>query len=121
MQVDSGGGMMSVMNVTPLIDVVLVLLIIFMLVTPLSQHVYDVRVPQKATVQLPRQTLLDPIIVRYTAEKRIFINGEEIPPERLPTRLRELMTGRPDKLAFFAGDRHLNYQEAVRFMDRMRA
>lgn len=121
MQIPSGGGLQSSMNVTPLIDVVLVLLIIFMLVTPLTQHGYGVKVPQQTTVQLPREALPDQVVVRYTADRTIFLNTELVTSDRFAVRLRELVRNRPDRLIFFAGDRKLNYQEAVRFMDTVRA
>ena len=72
----------SDINVTPLVDVCLVLLIIFMVITPLLQMGYDVKVPPKATVDQP-QSLVDLVIVSITPQNQIFLNKQQVTPQQL--------------------------------------
>jgi len=78
MQVGGSGSIKSDINVTPLVDVVLVLLIIFMVITPVVQMGYLVRVPPKAPANLPPAAVQDQIILRFMPEQRMFINKDEI-------------------------------------------
>jgi biopolymer transport protein TolR len=78
MSVGGGGGVRGEINVTPLIDVVLVLLIIFMVITPMLQMGYDVNTPPEVESALPPPSS-DQIILRMDEQKRIYINKEIIP------------------------------------------
>ena len=90
MQVGGGGSMRSDINVTPLVDVVLVLLIIFMVITPVVQMGYLVRVPPKAPANLPPSAVQDQIILRLMDQQRMFINKDEITADQFPARLRDV-------------------------------
>src|SRR3954454_25162353 len=105
MQVGGSGSMRSDINVTPLVDVVLVLLIIFMVITPVVQMGYLVRVPPKAPANLPPSAVQDQIIFRLMPEGRIMINKEEVSAEQFPGRVRELLHGNTSKMVFFTGSR----------------
>src|SRR5688572_29478649 len=120
MQVGGAGSMQSDINVTPLVDVVLVLLIIFMVITPVVQMGYLVRVPPKAPSNLPPAVMQDQIILRVTEDNRMFINKEEVAPEMFSNRLREILKGNNSKMVFFAGDRNVNYDDTIRFLDKIR-
>jgi biopolymer transport protein ExbD len=109
----------SDINITPLVDVVLVLLIIFMVITPLLQMGYDVKVPPKATVDTPQPTL-DQLIVSLTAQNRIFLNKQELTAQQLAAQLSGILKNRRDKTVFFSGDDSANYGEVVRVMDIVR-
>src|SRR5512140_3276977 len=101
MGVGSGGGPKSEINVTPLVDVVLVLLIIFMVVQPLLQMGYIVQVPPNAPPQSPPPEVKDQIIVTLSANKEIFLNKEKIDPQNLAIRLQEVLRNRGSKVVFF--------------------
>src|SRR2546422_8101803 len=103
MQVAGSGTLNSNINVTPLVDVVLVLLIIFMVITPVVQMGYLVRVPPKAPANLPPSAVQDQIILRFMAEQRMFINKDELTADQFPQKLRDVMHGNPSKMVFFQG------------------
>ena len=97
MQVGGGGSLRSEINVTPLVDVVLVLLIIFMVITPVVQMGYLVRVPPKAPANLPPSAVQDQIILRLMPNNVIFINKEEVPEANFPGRIRDILHGNTHK------------------------
>src|SRR5437764_7247773 len=103
MQVGGSGSLRSDINVTPLVDVVLVLLIIFMVITPVVQMGYLVRVPPKAPSNLPPSAIQDQIVLRLMPDARIFINKDEVTPEQFPVRLRDILHGNTSKMIFFQG------------------
>src|SRR5437867_8087468 len=120
MQVGGSGSMRSDINVTPLVDVVLVLLIIFMVITPVVQMGYLVRVPPKAPANLPPSAVQDQIILRFMAEKRMFINKDELPADQFPSKLREVLHGNQSKMVFFQGAPENDYDSTMRFLDTAR-
>jgi biopolymer transport protein TolR len=120
MQVGGGGSLRSDINVTPLVDVVLVLLIIFMVITPVVQMGYLVKVPPKAPANLPPAAVNDQIILRLMPDNRILINKDDVPPEQFPQRIRELLHGNTSKMIFFAGSRDVDYEATMKFLDMAR-
>lgn len=120
MQVGGSGNLQSNINVTPLVDVCLVLLIIFMVITPVVQMGYLVKVPPKAPpVAVPESS--DQIILRLTADSRIFINKEEVAKEQFPNRIREILKGNTSKMVFFSGERDVDYETTMAFLDMARS
>ena len=113
MQVGGSGSMRSDINVTPLVDVVLVLLIIFMVV----QMGYLVKVPPKAPANLPPSAVQDQIILRLVSGGRVMINKEEMDMAQFPNRVRELLRGNTSKMVFFSGARDVDYETTMRFLD----
>jgi biopolymer transport protein TolR len=113
--------MRSDINVTPLVDVVLVLLIIFMVITPVVQMGYLVRVPPKAPANLPPSAIQDQIVLRLAPNNRVFINKEEMTEEQFPNRIREVLHGNSSKMVFFAGGRDVDYESTMRFLDLARS
>jgi biopolymer transport protein TolR len=112
----AGGGYKSDINITPLVDIVLVLLIIFMVITPLLQMGYDVKVPPKAQVDTPLPPS-DQLIVSLTPSGRIYLNKEQLDSQQLGLRLSEILKNRRDKTVFFSADDTVTYGDAARVMD----
>ena len=121
MQVGGSGTVKSDINVTPLVDVVLVLLIIFMVITPVVQMGYLVRVPPKAPANLPPSAVQDQIILRLQADKSILINKEVVTQDQFPARIREIIHGNQSKMVFFQGSPEVDYDTTIRFLDSARA
>lgn len=111
-----GSGVKSEINVTPLVDVVLVLLIIFMVIVPLSQLGYAVDTPPKVTTAVPLPTE-DQIIVRMDEQGETWINKEKVPFAQFGPRLREVTKNRERKIVFFAADGELPYDQVAAFLD----
>jgi biopolymer transport protein ExbD len=120
MDMGGGGGPKSEINVTPLVDVVLVLLIIFMVVQPLLQMGYVVQVPPNAPPQANPPDVKDQIIVTITASKDVYLNKERIELQNLPIRLQEVLRNRGSKVVFFSADDSVLYGRAMEVMDTVR-
>jgi biopolymer transport protein ExbD len=110
----------SDINITPLVDVVLVLLIIFMVITPLLQMGYEVKVPPKAQVDNPSINP-DQLIVSLMTPNRLYLNKQELTAPQLSTQLSSILKNRRDKTVFFSGDDGTTYGEVARVMDLCRS
>jgi biopolymer transport protein ExbD len=104
-------------NVTPLIDIVLVLLIIFMVMTPVMLKELVAKVPQKNTELVPQPPGDNPIIVELDASDRLSLNGEALAPEALADQVGERLRHDRQKVVFFKIDDDANYGRAVKVMD----
>ena len=120
MDLGAGSRPRSEINVTPLVDVVLVLLIIFMVVQPLLQMGYDVQVPPNNTNPNPDPPPADMIVVSLAPNKDIFINREKVEMGSLPVRIAELLRNRASKIVFFSCEDSVNYGDAMKVMDIIR-
>jgi biopolymer transport protein ExbD/biopolymer transport protein TolR len=98
----------SDINVTPLVDVVLVLLIIFMVITPLLQRGKAVTLPQAKLVSELKQG--DPILLSVTRDKKIFVDKNEVKKENLAEALTSEMAALPGSPVMLKGDRELDYK-----------
>src|SRR6187549_3881937 len=101
MQVGGSGSVKSDINVTPLVDVVLVLLIIFMVITPVVQMGYLVCRLLLEKKKLPPSAINDQIVLRLFPNDRVFINKEEMNSSTFPNRIREILHGNQSKMVFF--------------------
>lgn len=111
----------SDINITPLVDVVLVLLIIFMVITPLLQMGYDVKVPPKVNQPENQPPPTDLVIISLTPQNKMFLNKEEVNAQTLSLRLTEILKNRSNKTVFFSGDDAANYGEVIKTMDLCRS
>ncbi|MEK6608863.1 MAG: biopolymer transporter ExbD, partial [Myxococcota bacterium] len=121
MHVGGGKGARAEINVTPLVDVVLVLLIIFMVLTPLVLREMKLAVPRKAEVSLPLEVAAQQVVLRYGRDRRVLVNDEAVPLAELEQRLRAVYAARRDKVIFFDVEDDANYGESVRVMDVAKA
>lgn len=107
-------------NVTPLVDVVLVLLIIFMVLTPLLQLGYDVNVPPKKTALASEVSSKMQLIVTQVEPGKVYLNREQVDIKQLPLRLTDILKNRNDKTVFYSADDELNYGSVMTTMDIIR-
>ncbi|MCE9668771.1 biopolymer transporter ExbD [Myxococcus stipitatus] len=127
MAFDLGGGKKGLkpsMNVTPLVDVVLVLLIIFMVVTPLLTKQMWMTVPAKNDKQEeqppPPPDALPPVVLTVDRGGVLRINREEVPRDQVVARLKRMLNARPDKIVFFDAGDDVPYGAAMDVLDLAR-
>ena len=120
-----GKGVAPQMNVTPLVDVVLVLLIIFMVITPLLSKNFWVHLPKQEKEEVTRDELqadpTPPLVLHVGAGRLIQVNGTEVPFEELRERLKRMFAARDDHVLFFDAADDAEYGFAVEAMDQARA
>jgi len=132
---DSGSNLQSEINITPLVDVVLVLLIIFMVVVPLLMQGYDVNIPKTSTNPVPAQAqesrlilIISPTGCRILGPSageglppdcRVTLGDQNIAATELPARVGEILGSRPAerRVLFLAADDRLNYEGVLRILD----
>jgi biopolymer transport protein TolR len=132
---DSGSGLQSEINITPLVDVVLVLLIIFMVVVPLLLQGYDVKIPKTSTNVVPAQAqesrlilIISPAGCRILGPSageglptdcRVTLGDQKIAATELPARVGDILGSRPPekRVLFLAADDRMNYEGVLRILD----
>jgi len=113
------GGVKSDINVTPLVDVMLVLLIIMMIVAPMLQKGVDVKLPQAAnTVDKPETQ--EQTVIAVAADKRMYLNSVPVREDDLRAKVQEALESKKEKIVLIKGDEDAPYSAIMATMDRLR-
>ena len=113
---DSQDSVIADINVTPLVDVMLVLLIIFMITAPMLHHGIEVALPKAEADAIP-QRIDDPLVLSINRDGLIYLQDEPIHPSQLMERLTPIIQARGDKTVYVKGDRELAYGRIIELLD----
>jgi biopolymer transport protein TolR len=123
MGMSTGGGGSSLnneINVTPMIDVLLVLLIIFMMIIPMSRKAIDTQLPDPNPQPVTPQVVPDQIVLEVLPDDKYAINKEPVEKDALFKRLKDIYDPRPEKIIFIKGDTSVKYANVIWAMDQSR-
>jgi biopolymer transport protein TolR len=112
-----GGAMLGEINVTPLVDVVLVLLLVFMVTAPMMSRGIDVSLP---VANQPQTQEEERVAVTIAANERIYIGDQLVTPALLEDRLRAMMEGRTSKVVYLRADESLRYGRVIAVVDTIK-
>jgi biopolymer transport protein TolR len=114
------GGFQSEPNLTPMIDVLLVLLIIFMVIIPMGRKAFDVQLPDPTAPPPPKNQKVNQIVLEVLPGDQYLINKTPYTKDQLFKALQEVYDKRPEKILFVKGDPEVKYQEVIYGMDMAR-
>lgn len=107
---------LSEINVTPLVDVMLVLLIIFMVTAPMMQEGVSVDLPEAKASELQREQTADEVVISLAGPGNIFVNDVQIKEDQLEAKIKELTGDRPTRDVYLRGDKTVPYGLVARIM-----
>jgi biopolymer transport protein ExbD len=119
-QLQQGGKVVPVINVTPLVDVVLVLLIIFMVIVPLLEKEMIVNLPADTRSEATPPPANDQILIDLQADGKVTVAGVVVARDRLEATIADALAGRERRVVFFAADDEARYGDAVAVLDAAR-
>jgi len=114
------GGYTSEPNLTPMIDVLLVLLIIFMVIIPMGRKAFDVQLPDPTAEKPPPNQKVNQIVLEVNSGQQFLINKAPVAKDQLYAKLKEIYDPRPEKIIFIKGDPEVIYQDVIFAMDQAR-
>ena len=119
MSTGGGGGFNAEPNVTPMIDVLLVLLIIFMILVPMSRKALDLQLPDPTPAPATPNANPDQIVLEVQKDGSYLINKQPVPagPQGLAQKIHETYDQRPEKIIFIKADPTVKYQQVIEAMD----
>ena len=115
---ESGQGYLSDINVTPLVDVMLVLLIIFMVTAPMMMHGVKVNLPKTESKSI--KTKEDPLLLTITKQKLVFIEDYKVELKALKKKLKKIFANRAEKEILLQGDRDVPYGFVIKVMSQVK-
>jgi biopolymer transport protein ExbD/biopolymer transport protein TolR len=119
---DEGGRVNSNINVTPMVDVMLVLLIIFMVVTPMLQKGINVDLARTNNPEaMPDADKEDALLVAVTRDGKVFFGNDQIQPEDLTNKIKDRIAAKTDKRVFIRADARAKYGRVVEVVDDVRS
>ena len=115
-------GAVSDINVTPMVDVMLVLLIIFMVITPMLQHGTSVNMARAYnTRDMQDADKEDAVLLAVTRDGKIFLQSDQIQPDQITTKVKDMIADKLDKTVYVKSDRDAKYGVVVTVVDNVRA
>src|SRR5215472_16364308 len=119
---DEGSKVSSEINVTPMVDVMLVLLIIFMVVTPMLQKGISVDMAKvNNPEQMPDADKEDALLVSITRDGKVYFGSEQMPVDTLTGKVKDRLANKPDKRVYVKADMRARYGSVVQVVDAVRA
>ena len=119
---DEGKKVNSDINVTPMVDVMLVLLIIFMVITPMLQHGHAVELAKANNPeQMPDADKEDAILIAITRDNKVYLNNDQMAPDQLADKVRDRLANKADKRVYVKADARAKYGTVVAVVDNVRS
>ncbi len=113
-----GKGVKNEINVTPLVDVVLVLLIIFMVITPMLQRGKDVNLPKSANVEAEKKG--DPLVLSVTTDGKVYVEANQVSENEIESKVAEALRKEPNKKVMLKGDERVTVGDVRKVMQHAR-